>query len=62
MAKQICCPWFASDGFLKWCMNGHFPCNCETCDCHDKQWHEVKTTTTTTLVEFVNRAKDIAKK
>lgn len=25
MSKILQCPWFASDGFSKWCMNGHFP-------------------------------------
>ena len=44
MATVLQCPWFASDGFSKWCMNGKFPCNCESCDCTDKKYIEITTT------------------
>lgn len=51
MAKVLQCPWFASNGFSKWCMNGHFPCNCETCNCEDKKYVEIYTTTSTTCIK-----------
>ena len=47
MAKVLQCPWFATNGLSRWCMNGRFPCNCESCDCPDKRYVEVYTTTNT---------------
>ena len=47
MAMVLQCPWFASDGFSKWCMNGKFPCNCKSCDCADKKYIEITTTAST---------------
>ena len=49
--KILQCPWFASDGLSKWCMNGHFPCNCEACNCEDKKYVEIYTTTSTTCIK-----------
>lgn len=41
MAKVIQCPHFGTDGLSKFCMNGRFPCDCESCDCTDKHYVEV---------------------
>lgn len=38
MAIVLQCPWFVTDGISKWCMNGRFPCNCDSCDCPDKKY------------------------
>lgn len=47
MATVIQCPYYASDGLSRWCMNGRFPCDCESCDCPDKKYVEITTTNTT---------------
>ena len=47
MARVLQCPWLATNGLSRWCMNGRFPCNCESCDCSDKKYVEVYTTTNT---------------
>ena len=61
MAKQLYCPHYVSyGGTMRGCTNGHFPCNCETCDCPDKQWYEAKTTTATTLVDDVGQTSDVS--
>ena len=44
MATIIQCTHFASDGLSRWCMNGRFPCDCESCDCPDKKYVEITTT------------------
>ena len=47
MSIVMQCPYFATDGLSKFCMNGKFPCDCERCSCSDKQYVEITTTTTT---------------
>ena len=48
MSKSMYCPHFAtSDGITRFCMNGRFPCDCETCNCPDKQYYETRTTNNT---------------
>ena len=45
--KQLQCPHYgAISGLEKWCMKGKFPIDCETCDCEDKHYIEVKVSTT----------------
>ena len=50
MSKVIQCPHFASDGLSRWCMNGRFPCDCESCDCKDKHYVEVYASTVTNTI------------
>lgn len=47
MSKVLQCPHLATDGMSRWCMNGRFPCDCESCDCKDKHYVEVTTTNNT---------------
>lgn len=47
--KQLQCPHYATiSGLERWCMKGKFPVNCETCDCKDKHYIEVKTSINST--------------
>lgn len=56
MAKVLQCPHFFSIGSLtRGCMNGRFPCDCESCDCPDKHYVEVTTTTTTTSTTWMEK-------
>ena len=42
MSKVIQCPHRVTlDGMIYHCMQGHFPIDCENCDCKDKRWVEV---------------------
>jgi hypothetical protein len=48
--KQLVCPHFGTiSGLQWWCLNGKFPVDCEHCDCEDKYWVEITTTTNATL-------------
>ena len=48
------CPHLASfSGLTFYCLNGKFPINCETCDCKDKYYVEVTTTTSSASIEDV---------
>lgn len=48
MAKQIQCPHFYSiSGIQVGCWLGRFPVDCYHCDCPDKKWIEITTTTNT---------------
>lgn len=41
--KQLQCPHYSNiSGLGEWCMNGRFPIDCETRDCKDKYYIEVK--------------------
>ena len=51
MAQVMQCPHFASDGLSRWCLNGRFPCDCASCNCPDKHFVEITTTTSTTWVD-----------
>ena len=47
--KQLQCPHYGTiSGLEAWCMNGRFPIDCETCDCKDKHYIKVKTSTNAT--------------
>ena len=54
MSIVMQCKYFATDGLSKFCMNGKFPCDCERCNCSDKQYVEIITTTTTGTSEQSN--------
>lgn len=54
MSIVMQCPYFATDGLSKFCMNGKFPCDCEKCSCSDKEYVEITTTTTTGTSEQPN--------
>ena len=42
------CPHFAtSDGIIRFCMKGYFPCDCENCICPDKRLVDITTTNNT---------------
>ena len=46
MSKILQCPHFYSlSGIYYGCLLGRFPCNCEECDCTDKHYVEITTTT-----------------
>lgn len=57
MSIVIQCPYLATDGLSKLCMNGRFPCDCERCNCLDKQYVEAPTTTSGTS-EWPNYLKE----
>ena len=52
MSKVLQCPYYASDGIHRWCMNGRFPCDCDTCNCPDKRYVEIYTTTNTSEIKL----------
>lgn len=48
MAKILQCPHFISfGGTTRGCSLGHFPVNCESCDCPNKYYVEVFTSACT---------------
>ena len=48
MSKTLQCPHYISyGGICHGCMLGYFPANCETCNCPDKKYIEIITTTNT---------------
>ena len=49
MARVIQCPHYWTDGLAWGCFKGKFPCDCEKCNCEDKYWVEITTTTNATL-------------
>lgn len=52
MCKVLQCPHFYSIGsILRLCMNGRFPCDCENCDCPDKKYVEITTTSASYISE-----------
>lgn len=57
MSIVIQCPYLATDGLSRFCMNGKFPCSCETCSCSDKQYVEITTTTTSGTSAWPNYLK-----
>lgn len=49
---QLFCPHqFSIGGTLRGCLNGRFLCDCETCDCKDKKYYDVRVTTGTGQLE-----------
>ena len=61
MPKQIFCPHFVEyGGTTRMCMKGRFPCDCDVCDCPDKQLIDVKTTTSTVFVDESKEMKHIS--
>ena len=61
MSKIWQCPHFISyGGTTRGCMKGYFPANCETCQCPDKHYVEVFTTSNTTAgnEEWANYLKE----
>lgn len=40
MAKVIQCPHLACISLSRYCLDGRWPVNCETCNSKDKQWVE----------------------
>lgn len=47
--KILQCPHYGTlSGLETWCTKGKFPIDCETCDCEDKHYIEVKTSTNST--------------
>lgn len=57
MSIIIQCPYLVTDGLSRLCMNGKFPCDCETCSCSDKQYVKSTTTTTSDTSEWPNYLK-----
>lgn len=53
MSKVLQCPHYVSfDGITRYCMNGRFPCDCETCNCPDRHYVDVYTTTNTSDIKL----------
>lgn len=53
--KQMYCPHFVTMGGLtRYCMEGKFPCNCDTCNHPDKRYVDVYTTNNTADKEVDN--------
>ena len=49
MSIVLQCPHFISYGGLtRGCMLGYFPCDCENCNCPDKRYIDITTSTNTT--------------
>ena len=47
MGKILQCPWFATNGLSKLCLKGYYQCNCYSCDCPDKRYVEIYSSSTT---------------
>ena len=48
MSLALQCPHFIStDGLTRYCMIGRFPVDCESCNCQDKRYVEIYSSTTT---------------
>ena len=46
MNNMLQCPHFISyGGIMRGCLLGYFPANCETCNCPDKRYIEITTST-----------------
>ena len=50
MARVIQCPHYWTDGFAWGCFKGKFPCDCEKCNCEDKTYYDISTTTNTYVI------------